>query len=252
MDMHARFMVLLLVGGLVACVAPQAAAQGETARAIIGRALQTHGGEAVLARLPASQSQSRGTIYLKRELTFREEVVYQLPDKYRETKDGESDGQRFMLTTVFNGEQGWFKDNGRVRDLTEKELTEVKEEIHLQRVRRLSILLENPYELTLAGETRVHERPAVGVKVSVKGQRDLTLYFDKEKALLVKIERRTQSKLTGEPATEERVFSDYREVNGVPSPRRTEVFVDGKKLVDVETLQVKFLDKLDPTIFLKP
>ena len=46
-------------------------------------------------------------------------------------------------------------------------------------------LTDKTYPLTGAGEAKVNDRPAVGVKVTARGHRDVTLYFDKESGLLL-------------------------------------------------------------------
>jgi hypothetical protein len=92
----------------------------------------------------------------------------------------------------------------------------------------------------------------VGVKVSSKGHRDVTLYFDKGSGLLVKTERRALDPKSKQEVPEERVISDYRDLDGLQSPRKAVVTMDGKKVMEAEATEVKFLDKLDDSVFARP
>ena len=102
------------------------------------------------------------------------------------------------------------------------------------------------------GEVKVDGQPALGIRVSSKGHRDVNLYFDKAKGLLVKVETRDVDLLTGQEVTTEKIMSDYKEVGGLLRPSKVRVLRDGKKLMDLEMEEVKLVDKFDKEFFDKP
>jgi len=53
-------------------------------------------------------------------------------------------------------------------------------------VAMLAPLKDKAYTLAPIGEVKVEDRPALGLRVSRKGNRDINLYFDKKTYLRVK------------------------------------------------------------------
>jgi len=78
-------------------------------------------------------------------------------------------------------------------------------------------------QLSALGEIKVEGKPAVGVRVASKGHKDVNLYFDKQNGLLVKIEHRTVDFQSGQEVNEERVLTEYKDVDGRKLPGRVEV-----------------------------
>jgi len=127
----------------------------------------------------------------------------------------------------------------------------------LLRLSRLLALREKDLNLSLLAEAKVENRPVDGIKVVAKGHQDVSLYFDRETGLLVKLERRRKipairKEAIEKESMEERILSDYRPVDGVQSPRKTVIYLDGKRLMDAEVVDVKFLEKLDDSVFARP
>ncbi|HXG11139.1 MAG TPA: hypothetical protein VNK04_15370 [Gemmataceae bacterium] len=233
---------LLLAGG-------QAQAQ-DNPRAVIEKAIKAHGGADALARFKAGRAKIKGKIELADGIPFTQEMVYQLPNQFKEVLELETAGQKVSVTTIFNGEKGSLEVNGKPQELDEKLLTELKEAGHLMRLTRLIPLLEDQsVKLSLVGEDKVNGRPAVGVRVECRGFRDVNLYFDKEKGLLVKTERRALDAMSGQEVTEERIVTEYQQVQGLQSPKKVLVNRDGKKFMEAEVIEVKFLEAVDPGTF---
>jgi hypothetical protein len=64
----------------------------------------------------------------------------------------------------------------------ERKLAEAHQDhAHLMQVLRLVPLRDKAYELKAAGEIKVDGKPAVGLWVGTKGQKEITLFFDKYK-----------------------------------------------------------------------
>ena len=57
---------------------------------------------------------------------------------------------------------------------------------------------------------------------------------------------------TGKKVTQEVVFSDYRETDGVNHYRTLTAYRDGKKIIEAKVREIELFDKLDKKVFAKP
>jgi hypothetical protein len=238
--------------GLLLLTHGGARAQEET-RAIIEKAIKAHGGADKLAKDRATQAKSKGSLDIAgMSLDFTEEIFTQ-PNRLKSVLELQVAGQTVTVTTVFNGEKAWIKDpTGKTTELEGKALEEIKEATYQASLARFVFLKNKEYELSALGEAKVNGKPAVGVRVASKGHRDVNLYFDKESGLLAKIERQALDQMTGKEVAEERVITEYQEVDGVKVAKKAQVNRDGKKFVEAEVIEIKFRDKLDDSDFAKP
>jgi hypothetical protein len=241
-----------LVVGLLLLLTGGSRAQDET-KAIIEKAIKAHGGAEKLSKEKASQAKSKGTLDVAgMTINFTEETSTQT-GRLKSVLHLEVGGQNVKVTTVYNGQKGWISDPlGNTTELEGKLLDEMKEAVYQTRLARFVSLKDKEYELSPLGEVKVNGKPAVGVKVASKGHRDVNLFFDKESGLLTKIERQALDQMTGQDVTEERIITEYQEVDGVKVAKKALVNRNGKKFVEAEIVEVKFLDKLDDSEFAKP
>jgi hypothetical protein len=75
------------------------------------------------------------------------------------------------------------------------------------------------------------------------------LFFDKNNSLLLKLER------TGPgdgQNTKERIYSDYRKVDGLMSAMRCTVLIDGKPFGEQEVIDIKYPKNIDTAEFKVP
>jgi hypothetical protein len=162
-------------------------------------------------------------------------------------------GQAFTLLQGVKGDKGWVSLNGMVMDLSKEQIGEVRAALHLHDLTRLVCLTGKDYKLSTLGDSKVDDRPAVGVHVERKDQRDVNLFFDKESGLLVKTETRAKDPMMGDGEfTEERIFRDYKKSGAVMVPYKAEVRRDNKLYVDGEVTEFTGSDKLDEALFAKP
>ena len=114
------------------------------------------------------------------------------------------------------------------------------------------LLKDNAYKLAPLGEAKVEDRPTVGVKVSHEGRRDVHLFFDREKGLLLKVAFEVQPLEGGKKARVEYYYSGHKDVEGLKWPTKKVVFMDGKTFTQGEVTEFKFVDKFDDGEFAKP
>jgi hypothetical protein len=247
-----RYLPGLVILVLVAWISP-ARAQ-DAARAIIDKAIRAQGGEKKLLQERAWRSMSKGRLEVpdKGWVDFTEEMTVASPGRFRETMHHALGGRKVTLTTVFDGTRVWVRADRETEEVPDKTAAEYNEAAYLMELGRLVSLRGDRYTLERLGETKVSGKPAVGVKVSSKGHRDIRLYFAKDTGLLVKVARRIVNPKTSKEETEERVISEYQEMDGHKVAKKASVFHDGKKILDVEVIDVKFVDRIDDKEFAKP
>jgi hypothetical protein len=216
------------------------------ARAVIDRAIRATGGEEKLAKFKAQTWREKGKFYgLGDGLPYTGKSAVQFPDKFRMEIEG-------VFTIVLNGDKGWVQSQGETKEMTKEQLASQKEGLYGGWVSTLIPLKDRAFTLSPLAEVRVNNRPAVGVKVSRKGHKDVSLYFDKETGLLVKSEQRVHSAEQDKEVLQESIYSDYKEVEGVKVPMKGTIKRDGKPYVEAENQDVKPAGKLDESVFAKP
>jgi hypothetical protein len=117
---------------------------------------------------------------------------------------------------------------------------------------RLSFLNEKGIELSALDETKVDDKPALGILVKSMGHRDVKLYFDKSSGLLVKRQQNVLDPTSGKEVSQEVLFSDYQDKDGVKHYRKITAYRDGKKIIDAKVVELEFFDKLEDKVFSRP
>jgi hypothetical protein len=242
--------VLVLGFGL----APSHAVRAEDpTKAILDKAIKAYGGADKLAKARASDNKGKGTVEaMGVKLKFTQEVQMQLPDKFKSVMQLEVMGQNVSVTSIFDGKNLWINANGMNIAATDKMIAEVREQLHLAEVGRLVTLSDKQYQLSPLGEVKVEGKDAVGILVASKGHKDISLFFDKQTGLLVKVERRAVDAMSGQEFTEESFPSDYHAVDGIQEARHTVVKRDGKEFMVADVTDSKYVDQFDDSTFAKP
>jgi hypothetical protein len=224
-------------------------------KAVIAKAIKAQGGAANLARYQALTTKNKGKFYgMGAGIDYTGENAYQFPDRLRVEVEGEVMGQNFKVVQVVNGDKGWVAFNDKVTPMTKEMVAEAREQMYAARVTRLLPLSGTDFKLSPLGEVKVGDRPAVGVRVESKNHRDISLFFDKDKGLLLKSETRAKDVQGGGDTefTVETVYGDYKKVDGVQVPHNVTIKRDGKLFVENEITEAKLAEKLDDSLFAKP
>src|SRR5262249_37172471 len=165
-------------------------------------------------------------------------------------------GQKVGLVQVFNKDKGWIKVNAGGNEMTmeikDELLDAMKQAGYTQYVETLVPLLKDKgFTLSSLGEVKVNDKPAVAVKVAFKGKKDINLYFDKDTGLPVKRDGMGIDQNLKE-VMQEVYYSDYKEFDGLKRPTKVVIHQDGKKFMEAEVTEMKFVDKFDDSEFGKP
>lgn len=237
-------LLLALTSCLCSVPVGPAHAQGD-ARAILDKAIKAHGGEEKLLELKAGRFKTKGKLAVGGGVEFTQEAAYQLPDKVREEVTLNVNGQQVKVVTVINGTRVSVEANGKKVPLTDALKEALKDVTALLQLNQLVPLRGTGYELSSLGEAKVNDKPAVGIRVSRKGARDVSLFFDKGTGLLTKVERRTVDPMSGQEFTEERVILEYRKVDGLPMASRVVLNRDGKPYAELDVMEAHRLKSID-------
>ena len=222
----------------------------DSAEAIIDKAIQAQGGLEKLTKFKAMQATSKGTMdIMGQNVPFTAEGYAQLPNQFKSVIELSVGGMKATMVQLMNKDKIEITVNGMALPLNDKMREEVKEQVYAEVVVSLAPLKDKGYTFSALGESKVNDRPVVGVKVSSKGHRDISLYFDKADGLLVKSAHPATDQMSGQEYIQETIHSDYKEFNGIKRPSKEIVNRDGKKMADIEITDVKNLEKLDDKVF---
>ncbi len=241
------YLTAALIGALVLAAGARA---DDDPKAVIARAIKAHGGEEAKAKFKAGQTKAKGKIEVAGGLDFTQESSFMLPDKFKESLDLQVMGQPVHVVTVYDGKDLHIEANGKAVPVEDKIKDMVKGTLYAMRVGQLTPLLKGKdFELSALGEVKVDSKPAVGVLVKSKGQKDVSLFFNKETGLLAKVEHRTLDPMSGNEITEERIITEYTKGDHGPTPKKVTINHDGSKYMEVEILETKQLEKIDDSEF---
>jgi hypothetical protein len=224
------------------------------ARAIVERGIKAMGPEDVLARHKAHAWKVKGKISLMgQSLPYGCEYMFQEPDRFRFVMDMEFMGQKVQLTAAGVGGKAWEQAAGQVRDMPEDKLKEFNHNIYTIWISSLLPLRDPAFKLTTLGETKsITGQTHVGIKVSREGQRDVTLFFDKNTGLLARTITRVHDEFSNKEVTQEVTFSDYKAKDGVTAFGKMVITRDGKPFIEEELYDHRGLEKVDEALFKKP
>ena len=234
----------------------QSAGRSQTedeARAIIGKSIKAMGLDKESADSKGFRLKSKGTVeVMGMSLPFSQTMTIRLPDQFKDASEIDINNMKLLVNTVFDGKKGWVEVNGQIMKLDDKIAAELKDVGRLIKISRLQVLLDKKYDLAVVGEVKVEEKPAVGIRVSSKGAKDVTLFFDKTTHLVTKVDRQAIDATSGQEMQEERIIRSYQDKDGHKIPHAITILRDGKKFLDAEVTEYTPLDDVDPSEFDMP
>jgi hypothetical protein len=245
-----KIVAALSIVGLLTLFVPVRADENAKVREIVERAIKAHGGTDLLTKYKASISKEKGKLHLAgAALDFTSETSFQLPVRRR--AEAHYKATQATIIQVIDGKKGWLKEGNETEEMNKEMLALAKEEMYHANISHLICLKDNDYKLSPLEEVKVGDRPAIGIRVKRKGYRDVNLFFDKDKSLLLKMEVRVKD-LAGQEYTFTKRYDDYRKVKGMMFPYKFATECDGEPYVEAEVTEVKIAEKLDDNVFAKP
>ncbi len=163
--------------------------------------------------------------------------------------------QDFSQSVVFDGKELWvsINDNIVLTQNKKEDLDLIKEMIYAESAAGLAMVGDKSVELSIIGDDMLGDTPVVGVRVSKKDHKDVSLYFDKKTHLLRKTQFRALDFQSHTEVEEERIMDDYStDADGEVWPMKVTIIRDGKKFGEIEFKETRYVDKLDADLFSRP
>jgi hypothetical protein len=246
---------LLMTSTMFLFAALPARAQDDASRTIVDNALKAMGGADKVSAIKSMTAKAKGTVnFMDLDIGFTLDLYAQPPTKSKAIINITLMDQRIEIVKAFVGDKGWESTNGEVKDLTDDDIKQHKDERYIEDITGLFALkTDKALKLSPLGEIKVGDAPCVGVQVSKQGKRDVNLYFDKKTSLLVKAEWRAPHPFTKEEVAQEKFYSDYKElVPGLKTASKQTIHVEGMKFMELELTDIQPVEHHDDSIFARP
>lgn len=228
------------------------AAADDSPKAVIERAIKAHGGQERLEKIKADRVTLKGVVVIgDKSVDFSGETTVNLPAQMRSVTKLMIEGKPQTVVNLLNGDDVIATINGQPQKVAASTAQSIRDTMLLNRVERLTNLLsDKAVEVTALGDSTLDDKPVVGVQIRLKNHGDVKAFFDKESGLLVKTEHVHDD--GAKKVKQEERYSDYKDFDGFRRPTKTVVSRDGKKIMEWYVVDVKYLDKVDETLFKKP
>ena len=226
-----------------------ASANEKDAKAIVQRAITSHGGAEALTKAQTCKRVDKGKqAVLDKEEPFVSQVSRSLPDKVRLQIEL---GKSFKTIIVLDGETGWQADNGGpAAKMLAGRLREVREEAYLWHITTLVPLQGSEFTLSTLPESKVGAEAVVGVKVERKGHADTKLYFNKRNGILLSAERRVFE--AGIAVDKMYLYEGHKSFGGAMLPTKETVKLNDRKWTEFTISDYTFPAKFEASVFAKP
>ncbi len=244
--------VACVVGLLLAIDGGLQADDGADARVVIDKAIRAMGGEERLAKFKANVSKGKGRFYNQgRAIEFTGQWFVQPPGQLKAMYVMEMGGKKMTRIEVIDGDKGWIFMGDKLQELPATQLAEIHEGMFADSERTLLALKNPAFQFTALGEAKIGNRQVVGIKVTCKGHKDVSLYFDKELGFVLKMQTRSKD-VNGREIEEETYYNDYRDCGPIKSYTKLTTKRDGKDFLDWEATEYQAVEKLEKSVFDKP
>jgi len=226
--------------------------EGASARDVARLAMKAMGGNR-LAGAHAATWKAKGTATINgEEIEFDAKWAIQGERQLKITADAQANGSAIKALILVNGDKGWAALAGLEEEMDKDRLAEEQERAYLDWLATFVPLDDSRLKLTGLGESKVDGRAAVGIKVQRAGRRDVELFFDKDKGLLLKSQMRVKDLMGGADVEQHVFYRDYKEQGGVPRATRVTYLWDKNPYLDMAVSGFKLHKKLPEKLFQKP
>jgi hypothetical protein len=250
-----RFVGACVATALVLSARCGVQAAGPDAKEVIEKAIQALGGEAKIAAFEAKaiETKANGKLNFAGNVSdFTTTTTTMGLNRFREEFSGVSDGNEVKGVTVVDGDKAWRRLADATSKLQDNQLANQKRVVYLAIAPAILLPLKGKdFQLESARETKVDNKPAIAVKILGPDKNDFELFFDKESGLPVKMLARITA-FMADQFIEETTYGKYKDFDGVKRATKIEHKRDGEKFMDVELINLKVLDKVDPKTFAEP
>lgn len=248
------FFRTLLAAVVVMSFADRAkSADDKDAQAILDKAIKALGGQDKLSQIKAVALKTEGKItYNGNDMEYISTLTVQGLDRFRATFESEFNGRRLKIVTVHANDKGWRKVGDRKMGIDKDALIDQKRATYLEVIPMTLIPLKDKgFKVAVAGEKKVGDKVAIGLKVTGPEGKDFTLFLNKDSGLPIMLTAKMGG-LGGNEFTQETTFADYEEFAGIKKATKIVSKRDGEKFLESRVTEFKVLDNVDPKTFDEP
>jgi hypothetical protein len=234
---------------------PARAEEAKEARALVEKVVAAAGGKEKLPRLAAVTWQGQGSAYIKeKKFSLRDEWSAREIGLWRWNLNAEADGRNITILLVANRDKVWAQGDGpKVAELPGDIVHSLQAAARVVRlVERPDLLLDKGCTLSSLGELKIETREAVGVKVVVKGQPDVDLFFDKKTLAPLRAEIRNKESKDGEEVQYRFSFDGHKKFGDVSHFTKVSFHRNETLHLELELSEVKPVETIDDSTFEKP
>jgi hypothetical protein len=241
----------LVFVALFVCVQVSRADEKAEVNAVLDKAIKALGGEEKLEKAKAHSWKAIGKMrFGENENVMTLETTTQGLDHVRRVLEGEFNGNQFRGVTVLAGDKGARKFGDNANEMDANAIANEKRATYLAIVPLTVLPLKSKdFKVAAAGEEKVDDKPAVGIKATGPDGKDFTLYFDKETGLPVKQVARVVGFRGNNEFTQETKFSEFKEMDGIKKATKVVSTRDGNPFQELQITEFKVLDRVDPATF---
>ena len=218
------------------------------AQAVLARAMKAHGGAARLKALKDVTSRSSITITTPNGTVDGEiNVIVRPPDRTR--IEMSMLGQNGVQ--VLDGDKGWSSSGGQTQELGGEQLQAMKSGVRTQVLPFLARLASGEVQAGWVAEEKVGDQ-VVDVLQIVDGDAQSRAAFSRTSGLLLRLEQEEPSMFGGGKVPMARLYTDYRAVEGIQVPFRTERLAHGERLIEDRVSSLSINKGVSDSAFQRP
>jgi hypothetical protein len=162
-------------------------------------------------------------------------------------------GLQFTYSQVLDADKSWNSLNNNALELSKPARAEACEQAWAYNLARLAPLTARELRFRWLGQSKVLQRPALGLSVQRPDRRVVKLFFDKENGLLLASQTKSRDLLDLEQEfLLEMFYSDYRKIEGISVAHKITMRRDGKPYMEMECQDYRFSESLDDEAFARP
>ncbi len=219
---------------------PKKNAENERADAVLSKALAAHGGRDKVVLLEKCHLKYKGKTAENKGFTLEQWLEFPACCKTIFVFDNiEKNGRIEGTVVILNRGVSWVWNDVQFVREGEVELRSSRDRLHREYLRLLYPILERSggIEATFKGEQVVKGRPTNWIQVRKRGEIDVNMHFDRESSLLTKLTQDFSDPRLGK--TVSLYFSDYKNIDGLMYPGKTEAWADEKLALQMELVQLQ-------------
>jgi hypothetical protein len=245
----ASFLALLAIG----FAASSQAGDDKAALAVVEKAIKAMGGAENLGKVKAATWKSKVKMnFGGNENDMASTVTIEGLERFRQDLEGDFMGNPTKIIFVVNGDKGWRQFGGQTDALEGEALASQKRGIYIQAIPLTLLPLKSKgVKVQSSPDEMADGKMAAAIKVTPPEGKEFKLLFDKETGLPVKLVAEVVG-FGGKETTQEMTFADYKDFGPIKKATKLTTSRDGQKFMDMEVLEFRVLDKVDPMVFSEP